>query len=271
MSTLSLLMPTYNRDFIIELAIQSILLQKETSWKIELVIADDGSDGTEGIVNKLRSVNPDVKIVYLKHERMPLSDKFNYMVHNCSGQYYGLIGSDDIQSLYKVSAFEKSVSANPDGDIFGQWSFIYHDIIFDQSSRWVQNRDRHLFKAGSFVIVKKELHEKYGGYDPGLWRSVDSSFAAKLKDVEVKLVDMAEYDSRILDTAIAVQHLDNIWRRKSKGLRRKSKQTKNFLSERVDLDLQILLETLYPIYAQVKAEMTARLSFFERLLLYLKH
>ena len=49
---ISLIMPTYNREFIIELAVLSIIHQKEHSWNIELLIGDDGDDNSEFIINK---------------------------------------------------------------------------------------------------------------------------------------------------------------------------------------------------------------------------
>ena len=38
---ISLIMPTYNREFIIELAVLSIIHQKEHNWKIELLIGEE--------------------------------------------------------------------------------------------------------------------------------------------------------------------------------------------------------------------------------------
>lgn len=263
-------MPTYNREFIIELAIRSILSQLEHTWKIELVIADDGEDKTPEIIERLKEESNGVNIVYIKHERMPLSDKFNFMVEKSSGDYYGLVGSDDIQSPYKVSAFEKAIALHPDGDIFGQWQFAYHDIVFNNSRLWTQNKDLHLFKAGSFTMVKKSLFTEYGGYDPGLWRSVDSSFAAKLKDVKLELVDMGKLEPRILQTAIALQHLDNIWRRKSKGFRKKNKQTRNFLSEEVQLKLDEMPGDVYSSYLKIQTQIQSQLTPLQKLYLYLK-
>ena len=53
---ISLIMPTYNREFIIELAVLSIIHQKEHNWKIELLIGDDGDDNSEFIINKLENI-----------------------------------------------------------------------------------------------------------------------------------------------------------------------------------------------------------------------
>ena len=50
-------MPTYNRAFIIELAIQSIIHQKEHTWNIELLIGDDGEDNTNNLINEIVNSN----------------------------------------------------------------------------------------------------------------------------------------------------------------------------------------------------------------------
>ena len=97
--TISLVMPTYNRDYIINLAIKSIVQQQSYSSKIELIIGDDGNDSTEEIVAQYKNTN--IKIIYKQFERIALSDKINKLVELSTGDYYGIIGSDDIQSPIK--------------------------------------------------------------------------------------------------------------------------------------------------------------------------
>ena len=173
-------MPTYNRDFIIELAISSIINQQNHTWDIELLIGDDGMDTTEELINTIKNTNPKLNIKYIKMDRIALSDKMNYLVNLSKGNFYGIIGSDDFQSLHKIATFEKALKLYPEGDVFGQKKFIYHDIIFNKSLLWTQNRDLHIFKAGSFLILKKKIFKNNNGYEKGLWRSVDSSLAKKI-------------------------------------------------------------------------------------------
>ena len=75
-------MPTYNREFIIELAVLSIIHQKEHSWNIELLIGDDGDDNSEFIINELENINPLLSIQYFKMDRISISDKINYLIRN---------------------------------------------------------------------------------------------------------------------------------------------------------------------------------------------
>ena len=169
--TISLVMPTYNRDYIIELAIKSIIQQQSYSSKLELIIGDDGNDSTEKIVNQYKDTN--IKVIYKQFDRIALSDKINKLIEFSSGDYYGIIGSDDIQSPYKISAFEKSLLNYPNAKVFGQQKFIYHDIIYEKSTLWTQNKSLDFFKAGSFVIINKDIFEQVNGYQSGLWKRID--------------------------------------------------------------------------------------------------
>jgi len=134
---ISLIMPTYNREFIIELAVLSIIHQKEHNWNIELLIGDDGDDNSEFIINELENINPLLSIQYFKMDRISISDKVNYLIRKSNGEFYGLIGSDDMQSPYKISSFEKALNEKPNAEVFGQRSFIYHDIVLDKSNLFI--------------------------------------------------------------------------------------------------------------------------------------
>ena len=257
----SLIMPTYNRDFIIELAIQSIVHQKEHSIDIELLIGDDGDDNTDKIVAKIKNVNPKLQILYRKTERIPLSDKINKLVKESSGEFYGLIGSDDFQSPYKIIAFEKALAQNSDGDMFGQRQFIFHDIVFNKSLLWIQNRRMDKFMAGSFLLIRRSIFDRYGGYDSGLWKSIDTSLANKVDWSKIKLIDVENIDERVIKTSIALQHLDNIWDRKAKGLHKnKPKQLANFYAEPIEIDLQSVIPEYFERYLMVQKKLILQYS-----------
>ena len=249
-------MPTYNRDFIIELAILSIIHQKEHTWNIELLIGDDGDDNTENLIDKIINVNPKLEIKYFKMDRISISDKVNYLIRKSKGEYYGLIGSDDIQSPYKISSFEKALSENPTAQVFGQRAFVYHDIIFGNANLWTQNKKMTFFKAGSFVIIKRSLFEQVGSYPKGLWKRVDRSLYKKIAPLKPEICDVSKIDERVIKTSIALQHLDNIWDRKAKGLHKnKPKQLANFYAEPIELNLENTISAFFDKYNVVRSNL----------------
>ncbi len=259
---ISLIMPTYNRDFIIELAIHSIINQREHASDIELLIGDDGDDNTSKIVDNLKNSNPKLKIIYRKTKRVPLSDKINSLVTESTGEFYGLIGSDDFQSPYKIAAFETALKHNPYGDVFGQRKFIFHDIVFNRSMFWTQNRRMDKFMAGSFLLLRRSIFDDNNGYDPGLWKSIDTSLANKVDWSKINLVDIENYDDRVIHSSIAIQHKDNIWRRKTRGFHfRRKKQTANFLTEKIKLNLKELLEDSNPVYCKLSESLRSEYNW----------
>lgn len=89
---ISVVIPTYNRGFIIENSIRSVLNQ--TYKNIEVIIVDDGStDNTEEVI---KSIN-DKKIRYfkLKVNRGACYAR-NYGVSKAKGKYIAFQDSDDI-------------------------------------------------------------------------------------------------------------------------------------------------------------------------------
>ena len=245
--TISLVMPTYNRDYIIELAIKSIIQQQSYSSKLELIIGDDGNDSTEKIVNQYKDTN--IKVIYKQFDRIALSDKINKLIEFSTGDYYGIIGSDDIQSPYKISAFEKSLLNYPNAKVFGQQKFIYHDIIYEKSTLWTQNKSLDFFKAGSFVIVNRDIFEQVNGYESGLWKRVDKSFYKKVLPLNPEIVDVSKIEPLVINSSIALQHFDNIWGRNAKGLTtNKPQQLSNFYSEPINLNIKKEIPYLFNDY-----------------------
>ncbi|MBL7052427.1 MAG: hypothetical protein ISS00_01625, partial [Candidatus Marinimicrobia bacterium] len=60
-------------------------------------------------------------------------------------------------------------------------------------------------------------------------------------------------DERVIKTSIALQHLDNIWDRKAKGLyKNKPKQLANFYAEPIELNLGHIIIEYYTDYLKIK-------------------
>jgi hypothetical protein len=126
------------------------------------------------------------------------------------------------------------------------------------------------FKAGSFLIMKRSIFDQYNGYNPGLWRAIDSSLAEKIDWEKVDCTNVEEVEPKVIQSSIAIQHIDNIWRRKSKGFRRKQKQTANYLTESIDLNLQNEMGSTFTTYTRLREQMVKDLSLIKKIYLILK-
>jgi len=90
-STVSVIIPTYNRAHLIRKAIQSVLNQ--TYRNFEVIIVDDGStDNTAKVVESFK----DKRIKYLRHEKNQGAPAArNTGIEIAKGQYIGFLDSDD--------------------------------------------------------------------------------------------------------------------------------------------------------------------------------
>jgi glycosyltransferase involved in cell wall biosynthesis len=87
----SIIIPTYNRERIVNRAITSILSQTYPNY--EIIVVDDGStDNTEIIVKSTK--NPNVK--YFKTENLGVAHARNYGIKQAEGEYIGFLDSDDL-------------------------------------------------------------------------------------------------------------------------------------------------------------------------------
>lgn len=94
---ISVILPTYNRDYCIAKSIESVL--RQTYVNIELIIVDDGSqDNTEQVINQI----DDARIKYYKREKMGACSARNYGISVSRGEYIAFQDSDDIWNTDKL-------------------------------------------------------------------------------------------------------------------------------------------------------------------------
>jgi glycosyltransferase involved in cell wall biosynthesis len=99
----SIVIPTYNRGYIIREAVASALAQEYTDF--EVIVVDDGSsDNTREIIEQFKNE----KILYLRHERnRGCSAAYNTGITASTGQLIAFLDSDDV---WKPSYLEKLVT-----------------------------------------------------------------------------------------------------------------------------------------------------------------
>jgi len=134
---ISVVIPTYNRGYIISRAIDSVL--KQTYLPNEIIVVDDGStDNTNEILKSYRS-----RINCIWQKNSGVSASRNTGIEKASGQWIALLDSDD------------------------EW---LPEKLENNSKFSVQNKELHIFQSEELWIRKgvrvnpKKKHKKYGGY-----------------------------------------------------------------------------------------------------------
>jgi len=110
-SRVSVVIPTYNRAYCIENAIQSVLAQ--THKDVEVVVVDDGStDGTGELI--ARRYGNDDRIRYFYRENGGVSAARNTGLQRATGDFIALLDSDDVWKPWKLELQLACLNRLPD-------------------------------------------------------------------------------------------------------------------------------------------------------------
>jgi len=192
-TTVSIILPVYNRRHLIMRAINSVEAQKLHSW--ELLIMDDGStDGLESLI--LPFIPENSKWRYFKHARRGVAATRNLGLHAATGEYITFLDSDD---EYKPDHLVKRIDfmrSHPKIDII-------HDcveLVGPPESFYVEDafnpgQKIHLSECciGATFFGKKQVFLKSGGFKP-LPYSAESEFLPRVSaQFHVEKVDFPTY------------------------------------------------------------------------------
>ncbi len=166
----SVIIPTYNRGWIVAEAIDSVLAQDYNNY--ELIVIDDGSDdNTPAILAAYGN-----KITVLHQSNRGVSAARNRGIAAAAGRWIAFLDSDDLWLPRKLSTQVNFFKENPDA------------VINQTEERWLRNgvrvnpKKRHLKFSGmifeqslalclvspSAVMIRKSLFETVGVFDESL-------------------------------------------------------------------------------------------------------
>lgn len=174
----SVIIPTYNRGWIVGEAIDSVL--EQTYGNFELVVVDDGSEDDTSSV--LRDYGDRIRVV--RQNNMGVSAARNRGIGETSGKYIALLDSDDLWTLRKLEKQMAFFRARPDA------------LICQTQETWIRNgqrvnpKNRHKKPSGgifvpslslclvspSAVMFKRRLIEEIGFFDESLPACEDYDF-----------------------------------------------------------------------------------------------
>ncbi|MDX1708099.1 MAG: glycosyltransferase [Desulfobacterales bacterium] len=202
----SVIIPTYNRDWIVGEAIDSALAQDFSNY--ELIVVDDGSDDR---TPQILAAYGD-KITVLRQPNRGVSAARNRGVAAAAGSLIAFLDSDDLWLPHKLSAQVRFFADHPDA------------VINQTQERWVRNgvrvnpKKRHLKFSGmifdrslalclvspSAVMIKKSLLDTVGGFDEDL---------PACEDYDLWLRISRQYPVHLIDTPLIVKrggHADQL-------------------------------------------------------------
>ncbi len=166
----SVIIPTYNRGWILEEAVDSVLEQTYTDF--ELIVVDDGStDDTRALLQPYGQ-----RIAYVHQDNQGVSAARNTGLRLARGELIALLDSDDLWKPAKLARQVAFFDAHPDAQI------CQTEEVWIRRGRRVNPKNRHRKPSGwifepslalclvspSAVMLRRGLMDAMGGFDVSL-------------------------------------------------------------------------------------------------------
>jgi glycosyltransferase involved in cell wall biosynthesis len=206
----SVIIPTYNRGWIVQEAVDSVLDQD--FYEYELIVVDDGSnDNTQEILATYGE-----RITVLKQSNQGVSAARNSGIASASGQLIAFLDSDDLWLPGKLSSQAKFFKENADA------------VINQTQEIWVRNGARvnpkkrhHKFSGMIFerslalclvspsaVMIRKSLFDSVGVFDEhlpacedyDLWLRISCRYPVHLIDIPL-IIKRGGHDDQLSNAA----------------------------------------------------------------------
>ena len=170
MTTVSVIIPSYNRAHTLPRALNSVIAQ--TRAADEIIVVDDGStDDTEQLIAKNYP-----QVIYLKQQNLGVSAARNLAIQHAHGEWLALLDSDDAWLPQKL---EKQLSLLAEQPAF---KIIHSDEIWIRNGVRVNQMKKHAKCGGwifqhclplcaispSAVIIHRDLLAQIGLFDETL-------------------------------------------------------------------------------------------------------
>ncbi|MEA1947109.1 MAG: glycosyltransferase [Thermodesulfobacteriota bacterium] len=195
---ISVIIPTYNRGWIIKEAIDSVLAQDFKDF--ELIAVDDGS--TDHTFSILKSYSDN--IIVIRQDNHGVSAARNRGIAEASGRFIAFLDSDDLWMPRKLKRQVDFFNSNPDACI------CQTEEIWIRNNMRVNPKKRHKKPRGiifepslalclvspSAVMIRRSLFKKVGGFDETL---------PACEDYDLWLRISCRYPVYLIDTPLIIK------------------------------------------------------------------
>lgn len=187
--TVSVVMPVYNADRFVAAAVESVLAQTYTDY--EFIIIDDGStDGSTAILREFASRERRIRLVSRPNTGYVVA--LNDGLALAHGEYVARMDADDICLPGRFDAQVRALRMN------GRLALVGGSVIMiDQDGRYLTRLDPpgddraiqevalkgHTPICHPTAMMRRDLVEQVGGYDPGMILAEDLDLYLKLGEL----------------------------------------------------------------------------------------
>lgn len=204
----SIILSTYNRAYILDKAIRSVINQTETDW--ELIIVDDGSnDDTSQICLTFCKEFDNIRYMYHNNKGLPHSRNAGALA--ASGLYLTFLDSDDEYKPDHLDLRKKILFQNPELDLlYGGVEVIGDPYVVDYYNESKKIHLDECYIGGTFFFKRNEFIEIEGFREIPYGEDTELALRAISLGLNVASIDLKTYVyNRTLPDSICNQKSKN--------------------------------------------------------------
>lgn len=218
---ISVIIPTYNRAYVLKRAIESV--QNQTYSNLEILVVDDGSaDNTQQIVSEIT----DNRIRYIKNpQNRGVSHARNLGIAASQGKYIAFQDSDDVWKSDKLQKQMKCMGNGDYGMVYCALEREFQDgtvLYYPPKSVPMEEKQGDIFRSlltrnlisTQTMLIKKKVLQQIGFFHEGMSNLEDYELALRIaKNYKIGMVEEALVYLHTLPDSInqnQVQSLVNI-------------------------------------------------------------
>lgn len=175
-SKISIVLPVYNGEKYLPLAIDSVLKQTYTNWEM-IIVNDCSTDGTGRIIREYAARDPRIHI-HNNSVNLRLPNSLNAGFMRATGDYFTWTSDDNI---LKPNMLETLISVLEEDSNIGM---VYSDFTdIDENGKeireWKLSDPDGLIQenvCGASFLYRREVAFQVGGYDPDLFLAEDYDY-----------------------------------------------------------------------------------------------
>lgn len=190
---ISILVPTYNtpKDFLKQM-LESVQSQTYGNWELCIADATPPDDNLENVVKAVIDEYDDTRIKYLHlDENLGIAENTNCALKMAAGDYIGLLDHDD---LLEPNALFEVVNAIIDSAdmVYTDEDKVLEDLSEYYAPHFKPDFSIDLLRSNNyithFIVVKKSLVDKIGGFDSQFDGAQDYDFILRCVENSTKIV-----------------------------------------------------------------------------------
>jgi glycosyltransferase involved in cell wall biosynthesis len=174
----TIITPTYNREDLVQVTINSVINQSFTDW--ELIIVDDGStDNTEKVLQKYLT---DGRIRYIKKENSGQAHSLNVAAAYATGEFMTFLDSDDHAYPDWLEIANDHIKEDTQIVCVGAIRKLVNGTLIKEGLSELTlsgERIRFKFTCGS-LFLRPSVFSAIGGYDAEMKSNIQSDIGYRL-------------------------------------------------------------------------------------------